>query len=1115
MAFLVAVLLTVTSVIWDFPIKTGFETSAADTVTVYYTVNGIAKNVGATLYYGADATTYTSEIVVDDPVSGNDHRFYSFHVDVELNGDSRVVRRVGGNTTGINQVGWYYDKSLVTTSNYNYPQVRPVGIKGDMTFTFMYEPSDPTTHIKYEPTEGGTIIGGTIPIFDYTTTGGAAGNRTYASDYIYSGGTYITGATAVEEDGYKFTGWYDEANNLVCEDANFTPSGDYIKTATYTAKFAKIIPITYTTTDPDNVTLTASTTDYYIVGADDSEQAHISDNAVAIAVPPNANALRTNAVYWVNQQNEGLALGGTTTDANNNKTEEIAATLDKTIIISEIKKALQENSDLDNYTFTAIFSKYYTKKITWDINGGNYGSNSPQNSGNSWINFNVSNGKVTISHRNTATAKDGGKFDKWVVKGDNNSYDYSDSTGNIGGTYNPNMPWTDFIKADNYTVISYFSEIVINVNIEQDDNENGSIKYNGTTISTPTTLKNPIGTLTATPANGSLLFDYWEIVSPDGAVDVSKKDPSLDLTTLNPDDDTKITAHYKSSFSITVEQNNDDYGSMLYQNGNTSQTINSVTTLSESTGTLTAQPKEGFALVNWSVKYPNGNEVSFTDETIDLSTIGADNGTSITANYKIADGWVQIIYEVVNTGNTINYPVKLKFIDSDDSTLVGDYSRTNSTMPYLTEIVHVSAGEEAKGVEAVMKDPKTKYDDDQYYKFMGWEEENGYLFTEETSFKPSKDYLEYCVENGTYSLIYRAESRQTKNFYLVVQYNENIDDGSNIYNTHYTSSNGLTRTTPITSVIQYIGYAVINSDGTVGEIHSFKEMTKDNNGNVIDKQSDYAFIPGAQIPLGYKFDYWEITGTGAKYTFDSQYFNYSLNTNHSKNLVEANKSGTKYTYAGNLGRQEYLNSKSDFNDRKRYVGGDAFREDIRDWAENYMYNSIGTGDSYSHTIYLTCYVEPMDCVIEITKHIDEAPEGFGQPQFIFKVEGRETTNYTTLDQTKMTQEWSADGKTATVKFVVPKGEYVVTEVDSLRYSQSDAYGVANSPGDNADKLNKTEIDSRTTIVPNVSGSNTGSISVTFLTGNGKAELTFDNKLSNHGKRSYSDSNVNHIGVGSS
>ena len=1199
-AFFVAVLLTVTSVLFDFPIKSN-RVSAITSFTFYTNGSNIdtfflgrvdggklldnsPKSITGSISGSSVTGANSNHRLYTEKLSGYTYRIYSNTGDLA----------VGADTTPSNDT---VKKTYWGTSS----QLRDMS---DATNTILAQfiPDNPTYTVTYRAKEGGVIKvgGGNIQVDSFTNyeeTGG-----------IGEGDDYYFGVTAVPNDDYIFIGWFNEAGTARWGGAGTNPFKKNQNTAngsTVYATFAYKYPVTYTldgtvgtltktgsndycayyaigndsqkrvrdatsnyynlqgaTVSVDNssdytikwylegdetnalgsgwsfvpnvsdvealladgktpsyvakLTKESSTEkkikvnyvvnrtaylntaviktknntakdsdDYYVIGQ--TEQPYMSDT---IGLTGTQN--RQTWVYWESPTNEKFTAGTVSSTAYN---------ISYTEIEGYILAYLENNPNADSVTFTA-----YEKNTAFYIVDG---SSTVYNN-----KLNIVDGKyVNLYSEVSANIPTGKVVDYWQIQGDSNTSFKVYSSNKIRNlsTADPPVEWINFLsktyangKAENqYKIEVHYRNKKITVS--QDDSSNGSIKYtdsDGTyTYYDETILPSATGTLTATPSNSSQLFDYWEIISPNGSVDVSQKVPMLNLTTLNPDDDTKIIAHYKSAFSITVEQNNDEYGNILFQNATSSQTINSVTTLSESTGTLTANPKEGFALENWSVKYSNGNVEYFTEETIDLSTIGADNGTSITANYKIADGWVMIRYEVIDTKNNIRYPIKLKFADDDEDNAIGSYAATNNEMPVLTEMVNVGAGNEAVGCEALML--SEKYPDTYYYKFIGWQEETGYIFQEDSMiFKPTGKYLYDRVGNTTDNIItYQAHARQTKNFYIVTQYGESIE-GYTIYDARASWTSATWSQAPITNSLTYIGYVEIGEDGNIAAVHPFKNYDEKTN-----KETDVNFyiVPGAELPLGYTFQYWELTGTDKKDILDSSKFSVSSLTfrldseNYlTKDLIRPTSS---YKYNGTY-RAEGETAASAGN------GDAAYRQDIKDWATAYMLSSLGKGDEYSHTILLKCYVEPTDCVIEITKHIDEAPEGFGNPQFIFKVEGRETINYTTLDQTKMTQVWSADGTTATIRFVVPKGEYVVTEVDTLRYTLSSVEGVANSPGDDPKPKNKTEIDSRTTIVPNDSGT----VKVTFQTGNGKAELTFDNTLSNHGKRSYSDSKVNTITI---
>ena len=1148
-AFFVAVLLTVTSVLFDFPIKTSIA-NADDSYIVSIEVNNIGKFRGSGGIFGhltiGGATSSgkkpanVEQLQSYEFMSGNsDNRFFSINYSVGAGADmADAIYRNVANTNTHSFVGWYSQEELSSksyvNSRYSDTLIQFSNVTNNIDVIAVFEFSD--TYINssennkkivydVESSDYGYIENGTIPAYNYVT-----GNRSYAIDYSINGTEYIDGVTVVEKNGYKFTGWYEDGSDTpISTEYTFVPTGDQIKSTTYTAKFKKDIYFAVADTNKGTVSYDKVTLENgeWKTSSGKTIDKNSGDYSFPLATGINGY---TFDGWYTNKDSVTGKLSGKMSGQNPLKYSD-SNTIDKL-------KAMA-----DGATLYAAFKKDYTINYTFD---NAYGCAKTRNLGGG-RNSTVSSTADKKTGYYTEVYTDSDTADN-MIKGAvlTRNQDYSVNTSwvswRIGSGANQQIISFSTTEAvvgktdiESYiklhpsettiTVDSYETRSWINVMNNPDQTDAGAITASNViridfTSDSTAKIEKAFSTKPDT-ANG-YAFKNWYIIGDSGEIhEFGAESSSISANTVlnlplsdflkaSENKDTAmytVYANYKEgSNTLTFKTGNSDYGNITL-NETTDDSVSLQTAFKQTaSGTVSANAVTGLKFSYWESS--RGRDMTGFGSSFDLSALGTiENDEVFTAYYKADDGYVVIRYVVSDINNNINYPVTLSMDGKTVSNLTqyGDGNAPEGSQPYIFEIVR--EGEEAKGCTATVQNVKDSSGNQ--YRFMGWVQENLYLFSEDNYFQPTGRYLQDTLNDTSDGIItYYAEGRQTKNFYLTVQYGTNVGDGSNIYSTatqHKKDKNGNDvldengkvvyepqRATAVTNVIQFIGYAVIGTDGKVESVVPFKNLNGSN--------ANYGFVPGAQIPDGYENDYWEIIGTNKTDKFDSTLFSYNSNAVFGFDLLEANSSGSnRYNYTGQFAVKNV--EKSTGID----AGGTAFRQDIRDWVAEYMYDSVGTGDEYSHSIILKLYLKEKPCTLTVTKTVDEKPVGFGCPSFVFKLSGTEYTNYSHVDYTRAiaTDENTVWTKNAngtytceiTATFSVPRGRYTLSEVDTVRYSVDDKSKLKVSEND--DTNGKTEVNGFT---------------VTFNQGGGIAEAAFINDLKNYGKRSYSDSKVNTIPI---
>lgn len=141
-------------------------------------------------------------------------------------------------------------------------------------------------------------------------------------------------------------------------------------------------------------------------------------------------------------------------------------------------------------------------------------------------------------------------------------------------------------------------------------------------------------TVTAIPENGKVL-DKVTVVGEDGSTPIETTVSGNTATFTMPDQNvtvTGVTFREANKYTVTFSSSDNTFGTVSAMNGATS--ITSPATVTEGdTVTFTAEPKDGYALSNWTVTV-NDTAKTYNDSSLSLKITA---NTTVIANFKVED----------------------------------------------------------------------------------------------------------------------------------------------------------------------------------------------------------------------------------------------------------------------------------------------------------------------------------------------------------------------------------------------------------------------------------------------------------------------------------------------
>ena len=141
-------------------------------------------------------------------------------------------------------------------------------------------------------------------------------------------------------------------------------------------------------------------------------------------------------------------------------------------------------------------------------------------------------------------------------------------------------------------------------------------------------------TVTAIPENGKVL-DKVTVVGEDGSTPIETTVSGNTATFTMPDQNvtvTGVTFREANKYTVTFSSSDNTFGTVSAMNGATSLTSPATVTEGD-TVTFTAEPKDGYALSNWTVTV-NDTAKTYNDSSLSLKITA---NTTVTANFKVED----------------------------------------------------------------------------------------------------------------------------------------------------------------------------------------------------------------------------------------------------------------------------------------------------------------------------------------------------------------------------------------------------------------------------------------------------------------------------------------------
>ena len=1045
----------VTSVLFDLPVRTTVETEATSSYTFY--TNGTSIT---TFYDGAVDNSHSGLYGGTNLASGNTYtpirRIMYISDAQEKCGSFDVLTYTDDNSN----VDWTYQ-----TTTYNGVKTnvtRTVDMVSNSKYTFstillQFVPNSPTTTVNYAHTEGGNpikIANNSIEVDNFSN---------YTSAEL-SEDTFIDVTAGTAKDGYLYIGWLSATGTKKTRNYNITTAQGYNSGngGTFTATYAKKYPITYQVASGSDGTISPNGDDYYAYWK--ANQQYVKD---ALDYSTDGKSIQGATVTGIDTSAYKIEWHRTDTDE--------VVSEDWNFIPSDTLIEEMLSNDVE-----PVFEAKLIKRITVNYIQGGVGKNRLNGAGANATITAVNNPSyyyigLEDSEQidfSPSTASDTNAND-WIYWQDDNGI-------KIISGYNTAEVTLETIK--NY--ISAYPEVSVinltatskrtNFSVQNENSlgdEAGSFTFAGNNrimqlIDGGIKLNNKV-TVADKPENG-YTFDHWEISTDNRgnvAVGNAKTLETLSGVTrddfLNNSSYTVIACYKTTTQTLTFTSVNYGYGNIQLGEADPETTVTvEVEYDKNASGIITAKPVEGARFKQWNWTNTNGDSGVIADQTINLAEVfkNVKYDYNIKADYEVESGYTEIRYEVVNIDNNICYPVELT---CDGVTVKDTRSKNNSNngtsliQPVISEIVKF--GDDAKGCVAYVS--PDKFEDDNTYTYVAWKAPNNrYIFSDNiTEVKPTAQEIKTRTNDYTTSVItFQAEGRQTKNYYILAMIDPDILDDTGIY------YEGIAKN-QLTNGVLFLGADKNGSTvPTQGDLDSNgfrvfggKIYTK-NDTTVFNQQSKSIGNVRLELPDGYELDYWSFNGE-----------------NLTDKLIE---------YHGNHTTATADEALAAVIDDILSVGGT--NSDL--YLQEHKYN------------YLVAHIK---CKINIEKTYDEAPTGFGNPAFTYRITGIRASDGQKVDYTVMINDFNDNKGTASIN--VPQGTYTITEISTIRYSQVNGYGRENDD----DKTGKT------IVTPgNSDGNNADSIFVKFDSGAGIADVKFENKLSNYGKRSYSDSKVNHINI---
>lgn len=375
-----------------------------------------------------------------------------------------------------------------------------------------------------------------------------------------------------------------ESVSLTASPATVTSGGSTTLTATLKNKATGVDKVTYTFKNANNT----------VVGT-------VKDSAENIA-SVNVDNITSDTTYTVTVSADGYSdVTGSTT----------VAMPESTTLNFMVKS---NDTDISKGVFKKIGDEYILD-VTFDQTGD--------------YSFYVKDDKDNIYYRNqTGTLEDLTSNVTLYKYGSNNAGHYVTLSVATPGTYGIKMTKS----GENYSVSLYKipdTSVTYTVNYGV-NGDNGTLTADGVTSGSTVNSGTKV-TFIANPSKGYTVEGWYSDAKCTNKIESAGTNKTYTVT-VNADTNVYVKFRTAETYTVTFSSSDDKFGTVSAMNGATSLTSPATVTEGD-TVTFTAEPKDGYALSNWTVTV-NDTTKTYNDSSLSLKITA---NTTVTANFKVED----------------------------------------------------------------------------------------------------------------------------------------------------------------------------------------------------------------------------------------------------------------------------------------------------------------------------------------------------------------------------------------------------------------------------------------------------------------------------------------------
>ena len=212
--------------------------------------------------------------------------------------------------------------------------------------------------------------------------------------------------------------------------------------------------------------------------------------------------------------------------------------------------------------------------------------------------------------------------------GSNNAGHYVTLSVATPGTYGIKMTKS----GENYSVSLYKipdTSVTYTVNYGV-NGDNGTLTADGVTSGSTVNSGTKV-TFTANPSKGYAVEGWYSDAECTNKIESAGTNKTYTVT-VNADTNVYVKFRTAETYTVTFSSSDETYGTVSAMNGATSLTSPATVTEGD-TVTFTAEPKDGYALSNWTVTV-NDTAKTYNDSSLSLKITA---NTTVTANFKVED----------------------------------------------------------------------------------------------------------------------------------------------------------------------------------------------------------------------------------------------------------------------------------------------------------------------------------------------------------------------------------------------------------------------------------------------------------------------------------------------